>query len=444
MLSFFVSKGRKSSLPITIGKLSIVKNNNNYSQTSFLYLTFQYLQSSFLNITNHHCMKKRYLLLLLISTFYVQGFAQQIIDKTITWDNETREYSIYIPAGYQPGMSLPMVFDLHGLGSNIFQQRLYSAFIAVANTANVFVVHPQGLERTQGGTTATHWNAHFGTGVDDLGFLNIIIDYMYTDYGIDLSRVYSTGMSNGGFMSYMLSCQLNDRIAAIASVTGTMTFTQIDSCMPTRPTPIMQIHGTADSTVPYVGSPFLYPDIDSTVNWWVNYNNCSQVITTPLPDIDMTDNSTASLDVHSQCDDNVEVHFYKIQDGGHSWPGAFPVAGLGNTNQDFKASEVIWQFFNQYQHPNPRAGTLVSTQDVISEEWVNIFPNPVDDILNIVVEEATVEQVSIYDAMGRVVKNWHQPNPSVLSVSVADLTKGIYLVQIRTNQGVITQKVVKQ
>lgn len=389
-------------------------------------------------------MKKRYTFLLFISFFYFQSFAQQIISKTITWDNETREYSIYIPSGYQAGMSLPMVFDLHGLGSNGFQQRLYSAFIAVADTANVFVIHPEGLERTQGGATATHWNAHFGTDVDDLGFLNIIIDYMYTDYNIDLSRVYSTGMSNGGFMSYMLSCQLNDRIAAIASVTGTMTFTQIDSCAPVRPTPVMQIHGTSDSTVPYVGSPFFYPYIDSTVNWWVNYNNCSQTVTTPLPDIDMTDNSTASLDVHSQCDDNVEVHYYKIQDGGHAWPGAFPVAGLGNTNQDFEASEVIWQFFAQYQHPNPRAGTLVSSENILSAEAIHIFPNPVNDVLNIVVDEAIVEQILVYDVMGRIVKDWQQPNQSILQIPVADLTKGIYLVQIRTDKGLITEKVVKR
>ena len=267
---------------------------------------------------------------------------------------------------------------------------------------------------------------------------------MYTDYDIDLSRVYATGMSNGGFMSYMLACQLNDRIAAIASVTGALTYVQIDSCTATRPTPVMQIHGTADSTVFYAGSPSFYPDISTGVNWWVTYNNCSQSVTMNLPDIDMTDNCTASLEVFSQCDDNVEVHFYKIQDGGHSWPGAFPVPGLGNTNQDFIASEVVWNFFAQYQHPNPRAGTFVSSKEVLSESVINIFPNPVGDILNIVVKDANIEQVSVFNTVGSLVSNWQMANQSLTAVPVQDLNSGIYIVQIQTDKGIVIKKIIKK
>ena len=73
-------------------------------------------------------------------------------------------------------------------------------------------------------------------------------------YDIDKSRIYSTGMSNGGYMSYLLACGSTDKFAAIASVTGSMTTDTFDNCAPSRPISTLQIHGELDGTVPIDGS----------------------------------------------------------------------------------------------------------------------------------------------------------------------------------------------
>ncbi len=390
-------------------------------------------------------MKHIFTVLVAILVFSQTLSAQSIINKSITHNNETRAYTVFLPSGYTAGAELPMVINMHGYTSNAQSQIFYSAFNSVADTANVIVVYPQGLTRAlQNGTSGAHWNSYFLTDVDDLGFIDTLIDYMYTDYTVDLSRVYATGMSNGGFMSYMLACELSDRIAAMASVTGVMTDLHFPNCNPTHATPVMQIHGTSDSTVLFAGSPGFHPSIDSSVNWWKGFNNCQTSATTNLPDINTTDNTTASLTVHSQCDDNVEVHYYVIQDGGHSWPGAFPVATLGNTNQDFSATKVIWDFFAQYQHPSPRSGTVVSDKEVLSETIIRVFPNPVNDILNIVIENEEIEEITLFDTMGKTIRNWQTPNTSVYSISMKDINTGVYFLQIGTKNGTTVQKIIKK
>ena len=114
-----------------------------------------------------------------------------------------------------------MVINLHGFALNGTQQTSYSDFNTIAESEGFIVIIPEGLsDTTFFGAIGTHWNSYWGTDSDDLGFLNLLIDQAYTDYGIDLSRVYCAGFSNGGFMSHRLACELSDRIAAIACVAG--------------------------------------------------------------------------------------------------------------------------------------------------------------------------------------------------------------------------------
>lgn len=167
-----------------------------------------------------------------------------------------RAYRVYVPPAYNPTLSAPLIINLHGYGSNNIEQELYTNFKPIADTAGFIIVHPNG---TPDFSNTLHWNT-FGTStVDDVGFLSALIDTLSTQLNINQSRVYATGMSNGGFMSFQLACQLGNRIAAIASVTGTMTVTNLGTCQPARPLPVMQIHGTADATVPYLGNFFFAP-----------------------------------------------------------------------------------------------------------------------------------------------------------------------------------------
>lgn len=376
------------------------------------------------------------------SLFYTLS-AQEILSKSLMHDGVLREYRLALPSDFEARQPLPLIVNMHGLGSNSLEQLLYSAMIELADSLGYMVAYPQGLEATVAGQTSTHWNAGFGTGVDDIGFVSKLIDDTYLEYGIDLSRVYATGMSNGGFMSYHLACQLSDRIAAIASVTGAMTFGDIGNCAVDRPIPVMQIHGTADATVPFGGTPFFNPPISEGVQYWVLQNGCSELAdTTVIADIDLSDESTANLYTYGDCDDNTSVHFYVIDNGGHSWPGAFPIAGLNPTNQDFSATEVILDFFGQYSHPDPAPVTALAKDDLA--DLAVSFPNPFSQLLPIRVKDVRLTGLQIMDVQGRLL--WEEKNiapRSELTVPTSDWDAGFYLMRIWTADGIQLNKLVK-
>ena len=252
-------------------------------------------------------------------------------------------------------------------------------------------------------------------------------------------------MSNGGFMSYRLACELSNRIAAMASVTGAMAFAQLDACDPQRPVPVMEIHGTSDLTVPFNGIPFFTPSIQTAVDYWVTFNGCGEVMTTDIPDINTADGSTASRDFYS-CNDNTEVIFYTIQNGGHSWPGAFPIPSLGSTNQDFVATSEIWNFFNRHQHPNPDMGTLVSNKDIEYQlKSVDIFPNPFSNKLTIEFLNDDIESVHLVNVLGKELHSEKRNGgDQQIQFSTRGLNTGIYFLEFRTASSSFVRKVMKQ
>ena len=208
-------------------------------------------------------------------------------------------------------------------------------------------------------TGATHWNVGWGAStVDDVGFTAALIDSLSVNYNIDDNRIYSTGMSNGGFMSYHLACNLSDRIAAIASVTGSMSSFTYSTCNPSHPIPIMEIHGTADLVV-------VYSSIPNVLDYWIDYNNCNiQGSWISMPDINIMDGSTVEHWVWNMGLNGVSVEQYKIINGAHTWPGTiFTSAG---TNYDIDASTEIWKFFSKYD-----INGLIGTNTYISQQaWV--------------------------------------------------------------------------
>ena len=285
---------------------------------------------------------KKFLTLLICLPIFSLG--QQTINASITHGGLQRDYTLYIPASYSAGTEIPLVFNFHGYTSNAFQQMWYGDFRAISDTEGFIIVHPEG---TLDNTGINHWNVGWGgSSVDDIGLTSALIDSISDEYSINLSRIYSTGMSNGGFMSYQLACELSDRIAAIASVTGSMNMGWFTSCNPNRPMPVMEIHGTADSTVSYAASWYT-ESIADIMDFWVNFNNCNpNAVVTAVPNTSATDGCTAEHQIWENGTNGATVEHYKIIDGEHSWPGAlFP---NGTTNYDIDASEKIWEFFSKY------------------------------------------------------------------------------------------------
>ena len=367
-------------------------------------------------------MKNILLVSLLISAF--NGFSQQTINDTIVHGGLDRNFILYVPASYTPGTPAPLVFNFHGYTSNAEQQMIYGDFRTIADTAGFILVHPNG---TIDGTGSTHWNSGWGTGVDDVGFTSAMIDSIASEYSIDLGRVFSTGMSNGGFMSYHLACELSNRIAAIASVTGTMTFGSPSTCSASHPTPIMEIHGTADPTVPYDGNSTMTP-IPVVLMHWLGFNNCSpDPVVTPVPDINQVDGCTADHLLYPGGDNGTEIEHYRINDGGHTWPGAiFPI---GVTNYDFNASEKIWQFFAQYDIN----GRIVGIDESFKESKVQLSPNPGNGQITIDLGSNYKKEilVEVSNSTGQLVARDRFDNLSaILKMNLSHLESGLYFIQI--------------
>jgi len=312
--------------------------------------------------------------LLLLLGFCFSSFAQQTINASITHDGIQRNYILYIPELYDGSSDVPLVLNFHGFGSNANEQMFYGDFRDIADTEGFLLVHPEGTTFIGN----QFWNVGFpglSSTVDDVGFTEALIDELATLYAIDLDRVYATGMSNGGFMSFLLACQLSEKIAAVASVTGSVTQDTFDDCNAQHPIPVLQIHGTDDGVVLYNGNNLSIPIAD-VISYWVDYNNCETTpTTTTLPDVDVSDGSTVEHSVYEDGDNGITTEHIKVIGGGHTWPGS--VINTAGTNQDIDASMEIWLFFSRYDINGPLS---VNEFDNIQ---VNIYPNPTQSKINL-------------------------------------------------------------
>ncbi len=146
-------------------------------------------------------------------------------------------------------------------------------------------------------------------------------------------------------MSFLLACQLSNRITAVASVTGSMTPETYNACAPQHPTPVLQIHGTDDNVVPYNGAVWTR-SIEDVLDYWVDFNSCdgSMKTVSDLANTSTADGSTVDYITYPCTAENAAVEHYQVAGGFHTWPGA---EGPG-TNQDINASVEIWRFFSQY------------------------------------------------------------------------------------------------
>lgn len=258
-------------------------------------------------------MKKFFLSFILIA-FVCYAHAQRFY---IDHGGVTRSYILHLPTGYNPANSHSLVLNFHGLNMTGSQLQSRTGMDAISNANNFIVVYPDGLNNS--------WNAGINNGnVDDVGFVNTLINALTADYSINAEKIYATGYSMGGYFSYRLACRLSEKIAAIAPVSGLMA--DINNCGATRSVPVMHIHGTSDWLVPY-------SNVSSVLNYWRTENNC-----TADPQITSLPNSV-DLIVYGGCADNTEVRHYRLNGKGHAWP---------STSTSINASQEIWNFLSRF------------------------------------------------------------------------------------------------
>lgn len=354
----------------------------------------------------------------------VQSYFSQsgitIIDSIFS-NNEYRTYRLYIPPSYAGNSAVPLILNLHGYTSNALQQQLYSNFMPIADTAGFLMVYPQGKKDIYGNP---FWNAGITSSpnYNDTLFINQLIDSLKLVYNIDLSRVYMTGLSNGGFMSHYMACFCNHKITAIASVAGTF-FTYWPPCNPSKIIPVMQIHGTADTSVPYNGNGYML-GADSTVKIWVLKNGCNPVPTySSVPDMNMSDGCTAEHYLYYKPSYSPSVvEFFKINNGAHTWPGSPYI--INTTNQDINASAEIWRFFRQF------SSNTFTGFPLYDDVRYSIYPNPASEFIYIVSSDV-IQNIQIIDVMGRVMLSQSvNERKKLMSLSIQTLSTGIYFVYV--------------
>ncbi len=314
-------------------------------------------------------MKPRFTLLLIFLLPLVQPLWGQNLFRTLGQADSTRAYLLYVPDSYDAQESVPLIIDLHRYDGEDGFQRNLSRLREQASELGFLVAYPQGatVDGSMLDTAVDELpDQGFGWNVggqlssnDDVGFISSLIDHVATDFEIDLSRVYVSGLGMGGQMAYYLACELSGRIAAVASVGGPLPDGGLAfSCEPGRPIPVLHLHGTEDPVAPYNGNAAAL-GAEGTVNFWLDINGCSDDFSAEtFEDLNTNDGSTASLKTYADCEEEATVRFYTIDGGGHTWPGGngggiLQPGYLGDINRDINAAAEIWEFFQEHTHPSP-------------------------------------------------------------------------------------------
>ncbi len=282
--------------------------------------------------------------------------------QTLQFDGLERSYYLHVPPGDNTASRVPVVFVLHGGGrADGDEVAARTGYNRIADREGFIVVYPNGVDaRWNDGRGRTFRRASDNTGIDDVGFIAALIERMIRDDKGDSSRIYVTGLSNGGMMTLRLGCEISETLAAIAPVIANIPENLIGTCQPEAPLPVLLMNGTEDPLVPWDGGPvgFLGKKMGEvvstaeTVSFWTEHDRCSPVPKIELlADRDSNDDSRVKVSTYGNCLDGTEVILYSIIGGGHSFPGGNipdrPLL-LGRKNNDINAAEVIWDFFRAH------------------------------------------------------------------------------------------------
>lgn len=276
----------------------------------------------------------------------------------LTVDGNARSFIVYLPEGYNNAGKMPLIFAIHGGRGTPEGMIRIADFKTIADREKVVLVYPAGIQNNWNDGRPTAPNQ---LGINDVGFFRELCSYMIDNHSVDGTKIYATGISNGGFMSSRLGCELSDRIAAIAVIAATMEAKSIaPGCNPGRPVPAIYMHGTSDPLVPFTGGQMTADgtaggDVLShfeVINKWVTINDCGpDPSVSDLPDL-ASDGTTIKQRVYSGGTDGSEVVGYVILNGGHTWPQGFQYLNesiVGKTSQDMNACEIIWAFFKRFK-----------------------------------------------------------------------------------------------
>ncbi len=265
----------------------------------------------------------------------------------LLYQGRSQTYYFYTPRSYQPDRPMPLVLAFHGSRGSGRSLASVTRFNQLAEQKGFIVVYPDGIDH--------RWNQvkHYSSSqvdVNNVSFIVTLIDHLQQIRNIDSRRIYATGFSSGAILTQTLACNLSDRIAAFASVAGTLPANVASSCKPKAPVSVLMINGTGDESVPYLGGKVdavrEVISVPKTAEQWVQHNGCAS-------NANSNDSSQVKISRYSGCRGGSEVMLVTVKGSGHSWPGSASEdvkEVQGNVN-GINATQVIWDFFQRHALP---------------------------------------------------------------------------------------------
>ena len=277
-------------------------------------------------------------------------------EESIDVGGTPRTYVLHLPNGGEPSKPAALVVVFHGGGGNAANAARMSGMDAKADREGFIVTYPNGTGGPLGRFLT--WNAWRCCGpaldknVDDVGFVRAMVEKIAREHAVDRTRIYATGLSNGGMMTYRVACEAADIFAAIAPVAGAL---NTDDCRASAPVSVIVFHGTADRHVLFEGGvPATAFDrhkrVDNSVafavNSWAKRDGCAAE----------PERSKRGHVIHDtyRCPAGVAVELYAIEGQGHAWPGGEKGIRFGNVDPpttEISATDLMWDFFAA--HPRP-------------------------------------------------------------------------------------------
>jgi len=268
----------------------------------------------------------------------------------MTVEGYRRTYLLNLPPNFYDTAGFPLVIVLHGFGGSAAQAEQDYGVTDKGNAEHFVVVYPEGIG-SNGYYHLRSWNAGNccfvaqSNNIDDVQYISNLIDYLVGNYKVDPRKVYVAGMSNGAMMAYTLACQLSNKVAAITSVSGTLITSS--PCTPSRTVPVLEIHSSLDTKVPFNGGYGLdgawFPAVDSGLNVLAALDTCGAPTVTQYTGYSLTEWRNNS---------GVAIDQYLTEDGGHSWPGGLkPRAQADPPSVYLNATDLLWDFFQRYTLP---------------------------------------------------------------------------------------------
>jgi len=281
-----------------------------------------------------------------------------LVPTEIRTGNFKRDYHVHIPPAYDGSRALPMVVVVHGAFDNAKGMAKFTGFSALADRENFIVLYPNGIGILG---YLQHWNAGHCCGkaqadqIDDVGVVTTVIEDAVSRLNVDRNRIFMLGFSNGGMFAYRFAAERGEMLAgfaALAASIGSRTpemQSEWQMPAPTRPIPLLIMHGTADHSVPFhgkqsqrSGQPRFYQSVAQSGAFWRSNNGCGE--SEPPQGLS---NGSVTLTKWSDCAGKAPVWLYVLQDWEHIWPGPYFTDKLEDPHplKGFDAAEIIWDFF---------------------------------------------------------------------------------------------------